>query len=92
MKASIGKFIGVLSEYSTGIENSVYKATEYEVRAKDTISITTDSTTEDVKILFKDVDGIGLNDAPTKVSTLIAYTDQIDLSVYGENVKAFLEN
>ncbi len=92
MKASIGKFIGNLSEYSTGIEDCVYKSGAFVVRAKDIISITSDSTTEDVKILFKDVDGIGLNDAPTKVIRLEEYSSTTDLSKFGENVKSFLEN
>ena len=87
MKASIGKFVGVLSEFSTGLEDCVYKVSKYDVKAKNTNSVTTKD------ILFTDNNGVALNEGSSqKVIRMNEYSDTLDLSAFDEGIRTFLAN
>ena len=88
----VGGFAGTLYEYISEITDCVYKSAlnGVVVRAKDTQSITKDDVTTDETVLFTS-DFVGKNyDLDTKVKNLVKWTDALDMSAFGENVKAFL--
>ena len=90
--ASVGGFAGALHKYIYLITNSVYKeaGNGLNVFAKDTQTITKDKVETDTQVLFVG-DIVGKNyDSDTKVRNVVKWTDALDMSAFGENVKAFL--
>ena len=92
--ACIGGFAGRLHQYIASISDCIYMSTGkgVTVMAKDTQEITEDETTTDVQVLFKS-NTVGKNDdAPEKITNLVEWSSTLDISSFGDYVKAFLAN
>lgn len=92
--ACIGGFAGHLHKYISSISNSIYMSSGegIVVVAKETQEITEDGQTSDVKVLFTS-NTVGKNDdSQDKVTDLVEWSDTLDISSFGENVKKFIES
>ena len=94
-RSCIGGFVGEV-KLNSKITDCIYKEktasdkTGILVRAKETISVTKDSVTTDEKVLFVS-NTIGKDSGEgTGISNLNVWTSGMDVSAFGENVKAFL--
>lgn len=89
----IGGFAGSLHKYISTISNCLYYAkSDMVVMAKDKQSITKDGVTNDEQVLFVDEIVAKNYDNDSKIVNTIKYVNSLDLSQYGNNVKAFIES